>query len=138
MKKIYSIFVVLLTGLVLFVGSPSATQDGQFINKNDGASAFIRLKIQNSNSVGWAGIVLVAGSDTSYIYENQAGLLTINGVTISNNRVSNSALFLGKDTTAGSGIATGTMLNNLISIGDTTVSATAGRIVFKTSNTHFY
>ena len=83
MKKIYFIAICLLITLLSFSQTySSGTQTGSILTPPDpGASKFIRLKIQNLHSTGYAGIVMIVGSDTTFIQSDQTGKLVISSFT---------------------------------------------------------
>jgi hypothetical protein len=82
MKKIFLLLSLMITGLSFGQTYSNGTQVGEIIKPPDpGASKFVRLKIQNLHSTGYAGLVLISNTDTVFLQVDQAGKLTISSFT---------------------------------------------------------
>jgi hypothetical protein len=97
MKKIYFILIALMiTSLSFGQTYSSGTQTGQTITPPDpGASKFVRLKVQNLHTTGYAGIVFISGSDTAFLQVDQTGKLVISSFTTNGVTANSASTFKG-------------------------------------------
>ncbi len=80
MKKIIILIASLLIPIMFYSQTndgSAGTQDGRFLKKDFGDSYFVRYKVENSNSNGYAGVLFIADDDTVFMQVDTLGKLVI-------------------------------------------------------------